>query len=153
MRAEYFLQPSQPAQRRYEALRSYFVEAASAAEIGERFGYSPSTVHQLAAELRVGRAEFFLSSKPDPRGPWKSGRLRERVLTLRTENRSVTEIAARITAEGSPGSAQTVWAILHAEGIERLGRRGPGGPAPRTDLVRVHSKITSQVERGEVTWG
>ena len=39
-------------------------------------------------------------------------------------------------AEGTPVSAQTVWAILHAEGMERLGRRGPGGPAPRTDPVK-----------------
>ena len=28
-----------------------------------------------------------------------------------------------------------MWSILHAEGIERLGRRCPGGPAPRTDAA------------------
>lgn len=138
--AEYFLQPGEPAQRRYEALRSYFVAGASAAEVGERFGYSPATVHQLAAELRAGRTEFFRSSKPGPRGPRKAaGRVRDRVLALRAEDRSVTEIAERLSAEGSPVSAQTVWAILHAEGFERLGRRGPGGPAPRTDPVQARA--------------
>jgi hypothetical protein len=137
--AEYFLQPAEPAQRRYEALRSYFVDEASAAEVGERFGYSAPTVHQLAAELRAGRTEFFRSSKPGPRGPRKAGRVRDRVLALRAEDRSVTEIAGVISAEGNPVSAQTVWAILHAEGIERLGRRGPGGPAPRTDPVKART--------------
>jgi transposase len=120
---EYFLEPSEPAQRRYEALRCYFVEEASAAEVGERFSYSAPTLHQLAAELRAGRTEFFRSSKPGPRGPRKAGRVRDRVLALRAKDLSVTEIAARLSAEGSPVSSQTVWAILHAEGIERLGRR------------------------------
>jgi len=133
---EYFLQPAEPAQRRYEALRCYFVEQASAAEVGERFGYSPATVHQLAAELRSGRTEFFRSAKPGPKGPRKSATVRDRVLVLRAQDRSVTEIAARLSAEGAPVSAQTVWAILHAEGIERLPRRGPTGPAPRTEAVR-----------------
>src|SRR5674476_1209535 len=57
-----------------------------------RFGYSPATVHQLAAELRA-------------------------------EDQSVTEIANALTAQGSPVSAQTVWAILKSEGLERLERR------------------------------
>jgi transposase len=135
--AEYFVQPGSPAQRRYEALRCYFVEHASATDVGDRFGYSPTTVHQLAAELRSGRTEFFRSAKPGPKGPRKSSTVREKVLVLRARDLSVTEIAERLTAEGSPVSAQTVWAILHAEGIERLpkGRR-QAGPTPRTDPVR-----------------
>src|SRR6266571_2533940 len=101
--AEYFVQPAEAAQRRYEALRCYFVEEASAEEVGARFGYSPATVHQLAAELRGGRTSFFRSSKPGPKGPRKT---------------------------------HTVRAILKAEGLERLERRGPGGPAPRLEPVR-----------------
>jgi len=117
-------------------MRHYFVEEASAEAVGARFGYSPATVHQLAAELRAGRASFFRSSKPGPKGPRKTTTVRDRVLVLRARDASVTEIAEALTAEGSPVSAQTVWAILKAEGLERLERRGPGGPAPRLDAVR-----------------
>src|SRR3546814_19719200 len=46
--AEYFAEPSAPAQRRYEALRAYFVEEAPAAEVAERFGYR-------SEERRVGK--------------------------------------------------------------------------------------------------
>src|SRR5680860_618935 len=134
--AEYFIQPGEPAQRRYEALRCYFVEDASAEEVGARFGYSPATVHQLAAELRGGRTSFFRSSKPGPKGPRKTTTVRDRVLVLRAQDRPVTEIAQALTAEGSPVSAQTVWAILKSEGLERLARRGPGGPAPRLKPIR-----------------
>ena len=133
--ADYFVSPAEPAQRRYEALRSYFVDEASAAEVGSRFGYSPATVHQLAAELRAGRTQLFVSSKPGPRGPRKTGRIRDQVLALRAEDRSVTDIAERVSMEGTPVSAQSVWAILHAEGIERLGR-SHAGPSPRLDPVK-----------------
>ena len=135
--SEYFVEPGEPAQRRYEALRHYFVEEASAETVGARFGYSPATVHQLAAELRAGRSSFFRSSKPGPKGPRKTTTVRDRVLVLRARDASVTEIAQALAAEGSPVSAQTVWAILKAEGLERLERRGPGGgPAPRLEPVR-----------------
>jgi transposase len=133
--AEYFTSPAGPLQRRYEALRCYFVEGASAPEVGRRFGYSPATVHQLASELRAGRTEFFRSSKPGPKGPRKSGKVRDQVLALRAQDLSVTEIAERLSAAGTPVSGPTVWAILHAEGIERLDRRR-AGPAPRLAPVK-----------------
>ncbi len=133
--SDFFTSPTEPLQRRYEALRSYFVEEEAAETVAERFGYSPATVHQLASELRAGRTEFFRSSKPGPKGPRKSVTVRDKVLRLRAEERSVTEIAAAIRAGGTPVSVPTVWGILHAEGIERLSRR-PTGPAPRLDPVR-----------------
>jgi len=145
--AEYFVTPAEPAQRRYEALRAYFVDGARAAEVGARFGYSPATVHQLAAELRAGHTQFFVSSKPGPRGPRKTARIRDQVLALRAEDRSVTEIAQRVTMDGTPVSAQTVWAILHAEGLERLGRQH-SGPAPR--LAPVKAKPVSDWPAGAV---
>jgi predicted DNA-binding protein YlxM (UPF0122 family) len=50
-------------QRRYEALRAYFVEEASAAEIADRFGYSTVSVHQMATLLRTGKLAPFLTRK------------------------------------------------------------------------------------------
>ncbi len=134
--AEYFTKPDQALQRRYEALRCYFVEGASAPEVARRFGYTPATVTQLASELRAGRTEFFRSSKPGPKGPRKSATVRSRVLELRAQELSVTDIAGRISAEGTPVSPPTVWAILHAEGIERLDRRHRSGPPPRLEPVK-----------------
>ena len=133
--AEFFTSPQVPLQRRYEAMRSYFVDGLDAEEVGRRFGYSAATVHQLASELRSGRTEFFRSSKPGPKGPRKSATVRDRVLVLRSRDLSVGEIARRLSAEGSPVSQTSVWSILHAEGIERLNRSSTG-PAPRLDPVR-----------------
>ena len=113
---EYFTNASEPTQRRYEAMRAYFVDELSAAEVAARFGYSPAVVHQMASELRKGKAQFFSSSRPGPKGPRKSGRIRDRVLELRAQDLSVTEIAQAISAADTPVSAQTVWAILTCPG-------------------------------------
>src|SRR6266699_3250758 len=121
--AEYFTDPSGSAQRRYEALRAYFVEDLPAAEVADRFAYSTASVHQMATQLRKGRLELFTRSKPGPKGPRKAGKVRDRVLALRARDHSVTEIAAALTAQGTPVSAQTVWKLLEAEGIPRLARR------------------------------
>jgi transposase len=140
--AEFFTQPANAAQRRYEALRAYFVDDASATEVADRFGYSTASVHQMASLLRAGRMAFFAETKPGPKGPRKAGRVRDRVLALRAEDRSVTEIAAVLAREGTPVSAQTVWTILEAEGIGRLVRDEDSprrGTPTRLDPVKARS--------------
>jgi transposase len=139
--AAYFLEPTEPAQRRYEAMRAYFVDGLTAGEVATRFGYSPASVHQMASELRAGSAQYFRSSKPGPRSARKADRVRERVLELRALDRSVEEIAAELTLAGTPVSAQTVWTILHAEGIERLPRRAGSerGAPPRLAAVKARA--------------
>src|SRR5216684_3860716 len=137
--AEYFTAPAGPAQRRYEALRAYFLDEMPAAEVADRFGYSTASVHQMATLLRKGRLALFAGARPGPKGPRKAtGQLRARALELRTAGHSVTEIAAALTGEGMPVSAQTVWLILDAEGLPRLPRRDAGrrGPPARLDPVK-----------------
>src|SRR6266576_1097065 len=137
--SDYFLRPAGASQRRYEALRAYFVEEMPASEVADRFGYSTASVHQMATVLRAGGMSLFADARPGPKGPRKAtGQLRQRVLALRAAGHSVTEIAAALTAEGLPVSAQTTWQILDAEGIGRLPRRDEGrrGPPARLDAVQ-----------------
>ena len=137
--AEYFTEPASAAQRRYEALRAYFLDEMPAAEVADRFGYSTASVHQMATLLRKGRLNLFTETRPGPKGPRKAtGTLRARVLELRAAGHSVTEIAAALTREGMPVSAQTCWQILDAEGLPRLGRRDEGrrGSPARLDPVK-----------------
>ena len=137
--AEYFTEPASSAQRRYEALRAYFLDEMPAAEVADRFGYSTASIHQMASLLRQGRLTLFAGTRPGPKGPRKAtGKLRQRALELRAAGHSVTEIAAACTREGMPVSAQTVWQILDAEGLPRLPRRDDGrrGPPARLDPVK-----------------
>jgi transposase len=137
--AQYFTEPASSAQRRYEALRAYFLDEMPAAEVADRFGYSTASIHQMASLLRQGRLTLFAGTRPGPKGPRKAtGQLRQRVLELRAAGHSVTEIAAACTSEGMPVSAQTCWQILDAEGLPRLPRRDDGrrGPPARLDPVK-----------------
>jgi hypothetical protein len=136
--ATFFLEPTEPAQRRYEALRAYVVDHRPAAEVGEAFGYTAATVRQMAADLRAGRASFFASSKPGPKGPRKSGALAARVLELRADGHSVTEIAEALRRDHTPLSPQTVWSMLEAQGMGRLSRRSATqrGAPPRLALPK-----------------
>ena len=64
------------------------------------------------------------------------------MFALRAQERSVTEIAQALTARGTPVSAQTVWSILAAEGLERLERRAVserGAPPPRFEPVKARA--------------
>jgi hypothetical protein len=138
--AEYFLTPAGASQRRYEALRAYFVDDMPAAEVADRFGYSTASVHQMATLLRGGKMSLFTDPRPGPKGPRKAtGELRARVLALRAAGHSVTEISAALTAEGLPVSAQTAWQILDAEGIPRLPRRDEGRRGPPAKLAPVQA--------------
>src|SRR5664279_4825678 len=86
---EYFLEPAEAVQRRYEALRCYFVEDASAESVGARFGYSPATVHQRAAERSAAASRSCPAAAAD-----LCGRTSRRRLVL-PHNFSVTEIPKR----------------------------------------------------------
>jgi transposase len=138
--AEYFTEPAGAAQRRYEALRAYFLDGMAAAEVADRFGYSTASVHQMATLLRKGRLALFAETRPGPKAPRKAtGTLRARALQLRAGGHSVTEIADALTAEGMPVSAQTVWQILEAGGLPRLPRRDDGRRGPPAKLAPVQA--------------
>ena len=49
---QFFLEPSHPLQRRYEALRAVFVEARPQQEVALRFGFSLATLRQMIYEFR-----------------------------------------------------------------------------------------------------
>jgi hypothetical protein len=62
----FFLEPTQPLQRRYEVLRAFFVERRPQADIAAHFGLAPATVPSLIrdfrAQLQNGQLSPFLSS-------------------------------------------------------------------------------------------
>ena len=65
---EQFTRPSQANQRRYEALRAYFVEGASAGEVAQRLGYTRASIETLVRDYRQGRlGELFLAPRPGPK--------------------------------------------------------------------------------------
>jgi len=138
-RAAFFTVPEDVAQRRYEALRAYFVEDATAEQVAVRFGYAPSTVVAMVRDFTAEAGEFFIERRPGPRVAPAKVAARDEVLRLRAAGHSVTEITQALASTATPLNRTGVWELLAAEGHERLGPRALGerGPPTRDDPPRV----------------
>ncbi len=127
-----FLQPANSTQRQYEALRAYFVEGLSGAEVAARFGYTPGSFRVLAHHFRQDpKRPFFLSPAKGPQASPKSDPLREKVIVLRKQNLSIYDISRALQKEGHAISPVSVSIVLKAEGFARLPRRRDEERPPR----------------------
>jgi hypothetical protein len=116
-------------QRRYEALRAYFVDGLTYEQAGERLGYTRWAMINLVREHRAGKLELFAPARkpgPAPGTAPAKDRARGRVIELRRQGLSAYEISARLAAEGTPLNRTGVGEILAEEGFGRLIRH----PAP-----------------------
>src|SRR3954469_6984206 len=122
--AHHFLHPTNAAHRQYEALRAHFVEGLSAAEVAQRFGYTPASFRVLAHHFRQDPSRpFFLPTTRGPHAAPKKQALRDRVIALRKQNLSIYDISRTLAAQDQPISPVAVDQILKEEGFSRLPRR------------------------------
>ena len=131
--AEWFTSPQQVNQRRYEALRAYFVDRLSYAQAGARFGYTRWAMINLVREHRAGKLELFAAPRkpgPAPGTAPAKDRARGRVIELRRQGLSTYEISRRLTAEDTPLNRTSVAEILAEEGFGRLLRH----PEPEASI-------------------
>src|SRR6478609_9334619 len=131
--ADWFTAPEQANHRRYEALRAFFVDGLTHAEAAARFGYTRWTMVDLVRKHRAGDLQLFAApAKPGPApgaAPAKD-RARRRVIELRRDGLSSSEISARLASEGTPLNRTSVAEILTEEGFGRLLRH----PEPESSI-------------------
>ena len=103
--AEAFTAPDQTNQRRYEAIRAYYVEGLTYQQAGDRYGYTRWAMIDLVRQYKAGKLTLFAPPrKPGPpagTAPAKD-RARGRVIELRRQGLSTYEISARLATEGTP---------------------------------------------------
>lgn len=134
--AEWFTAPQQVNQRRYEALRAYYVDGLTYEQAGARFGYTRWAMVDLVRQHRAGKLELFTAPKkpgPPPGAAPAKERVRGRVVELRRQGYSTYEISGRLAAEGTPLNRTSVGEILAEEGFGRLLRR----PEPEASISPV----------------
>jgi hypothetical protein len=135
--ARRFLEPSNSTHRQYEALRAFFVDGLSSAEVAARFGYTPGSFRVLVHQFRhQPQRDFFVPIARGGRPPGKQKRLRERVVALRKQNLSVHDISRVLADDGEPLSPAVIAVVLKEEGFAKLPRRRdeerPDQPHPVT---------------------
>jgi len=138
--ARFFLEPSNPAHRQYEALRAYFVDDLPSVQVARRFGYSPGSFRVLAHQFRQNPDRpFFLPPQKGPQASPKTDRLRDKVVALRKQNLSIYDISRVLEESGQRVSAVAISLVLKEEGFARLPRRRDEErlPGPRPEVAEV----------------
>src|SRR5260370_24928661 len=98
----WFTSPQQVNQRRYEALRAYFVGGLSYAEAGARFGYTRWAMINLVRDHRAGNLELFAPPRrpgPAPGTAPAPDRARGPVIALRRQGLASHDISPLLLAE------------------------------------------------------
>lgn len=147
--SRYFLEPVNVNQRRYEALRAYFVEGLPSAEAARRFGYTPGSFRVLTHPFRQDpERPFFLPSAREARPHGKQNRLRDQVVALRKENLSIYDISRAVSREDGTLSPAAVAEILAARvspicrggwmrsGLRSHARRSPAWRMPANSICQ-----------------
>ncbi len=137
-------------QRRYEALRAYFVDGLTYEQAGERLGYTRWAMINLVREHRAGKLELFAPPRrpgPAPGTAPARDAARGRVTGLRRQGLSTYEISARLAAEGTPLNRTGVGEILAGEGFGRLIRR----PEPAESVSAATPGRDTTLPRAKVT--
>ena len=122
----FFISPKHPMQKKYEALRTSFVENLSDMEVAKKFDYSYYGFKTIKRDCKGIAADYFFQTlqKGRPSGlSQKTVGLKDRIIELRKKNYSVVEIKERLEKEGIEISDDPIIKILHDEGFVKLFRR------------------------------
>lgn len=121
----FFVEPSHPRQRQYEALRAFFVEGHPSHEVARAFGYTPGSFRVLCHQFRRDPdPQFFLAPSHGARTQPHKSKAHDLVVALRKQNHSVYEISQTLKERGTPLSPTAVREVLREEGFAPLPRRG-----------------------------
>jgi transposase len=136
----FFLEPSSPRQRQYEAFRAYFVEHRPSHEVARDYGYSRGAFRVLCHHFRRDpNPAFFVTPQRGPGSQPKKSAAREVAILLRKQNHSVYEISIALKERGTPLSPTAVQEVLKEEGFAPLPRRldeeRPDAPRPEIEAV------------------
>jgi hypothetical protein len=123
---KFFLAPLFPLQRQYEALRAFFVDEESSADVARRFGYSPGAFRVLCHQFRHDsdrRSSFFRQPRRGPQSAPARDPVRELAIAMRKRNLSVYDIRRELAEAGHTISINSLTVLLRQEGFARLPRR------------------------------
>lgn len=125
----FFRSPQHPTQRRYEALRAFYLEGQTAEQVAARFDYTLSSVYSLTRDFKhqlnsnVAGEQFFVNPLRGRRSKGNSDELQTLIVTLRKKYLSVPDIKAVLDSLGKRVSEKYVYQVINQQGFARLPRR------------------------------
>ena len=116
----YFKNPKANGQKRYEAIRKYIIDGASAKEVAKTLGYKESSIYTMVKAAKRGKIQLFNEASKGPTRKRTSGETQKKIVQLRNKNLSVIEIQEKLLEEGVSISFKTISSFLSELGFERL---------------------------------
>ncbi len=99
----FFLKPGSPAQKQYEALKSFYADGLHATEAARKFNFSPAYFkklrYQFLQTLKTEQNPFFPLKKTGPKGRFTDRKVIEQIVALRKQNHSIVDIRAVLEAK------------------------------------------------------
>jgi len=125
---QFFLQPVVSMHRQYEALRAFYVEGQTAAEVAQAFGFSESYFNKLRSLfhqrlLANDSPSFFVEHQPGPKSKTVEPSVQETIIALRKQNYSIVDIRAALAVKGVRVNLMQIDQLLKDDGFARLPRR------------------------------
>jgi len=125
---QYFLEPNTPDQKKYDALRAYYLEeGATQKKIAKRFGYALPTFKAIVGDFNQEKLQFFPEKKTGPKGRRTPERVTGKIISWRKKNFSIYDIYDKLCEENLKVSINTIDRILKEDGFTKLPRRRQDG--------------------------
>ncbi|MFH0782344.1 MAG: transposase [Pseudomonadota bacterium] len=122
--ANFFTQPADKWQRKYEAMRASFVDRLPDQIVAERFGFSVGYLRVLRHQFRHEKIDFSEALSGDIRPRRRvDATTRQKIITWRQRELSAGDIAQLLNQEAIDISVRTIERILAEEGFKKLPRR------------------------------
>ena len=125
---DFFVVPTHPTQKHYEALRAFYVDHLPASDIAQRFGWSENYFRNLRSQFHQALMtntppQFFVDTHPGPQSKALEPALTATIVALRKQAYSVPDIHTILQAQGHDVSVRQISKVLTAKGFPRLPRR------------------------------
>lgn len=141
---KYFSEPKIPDQRKYEALRAYFLEkGVTQKEVARRFGYTLYTFQAVVRDFKNGKLQLFANKKRGPKDRFTQNTIVDKITDLRKKNLSAYDIRDILAEEGHEISLGTIDNILEENGFSKLPRR----TSHERGLTKKETFIPSKTQR------
>jgi hypothetical protein len=146
---EYFKQQS-ASKKRYDALRTFFVDNTPASQVAKIYGYTLASFYSLIRDFRKylnekHQEDFFFKEAVPGRKPRKNEDLKDLVIRLRKKNFSTKDIVTIVNSMSYQTSYWPVYQTLLDDGFARLPRRS-AETKQQLELPQIKAPVSIKLE-------
>lgn len=120
---DFFRNPKTAQQRRYDALRDYYLNELTQKDVANKYGYTTTSFQTIVRDFKKQKIVFFPPIKKGPKRKQITDPIQEKVIELRKKNHSIYEIQNILEQAGHFWSLDTIGRIMRDEGFAKLPRR------------------------------